>query len=337
MNRLDIGKFIYFLFISLIFLLSSGKATSTLEGLLEKDVKKHHLKDGDTLSDETFDKLFLASNPQNFSQGWYCGQLASQSGGKGTGTLLKIEEKDGILMGTGITSLHVFLEVFPSHDKKKYRYTPNWTFYQSSTSTDNEKRSYFAKIEVTKVLFSSELRKDICLFVGSYILSGQYPAEALPKVIAGTHAKLPKVSKDIVASGKPIKAILYHYPLGKLNQRENKGKLLSTDSTHKVSTLAGSSGAAFFSKKTSEIIGIHIGSVDGSIMGLVSKDDPNKKIEVVEKNSFNTVCNAEIEMMLKGLDLHELGPNSLYSTLVPHIYPEVFLNLKMSLQNKLSI
>ncbi|AIL13224.1 hypothetical protein IM40_06505 [Candidatus Paracaedimonas acanthamoebae] len=329
MKKLSIGKFIYFLFIFLIFPHSSGKATSTLEGLLEEDVKKHHLKDGDKLDEETFNKLFPASNPQNFSQGWYCGQLASQSGGKGTGTLLKIEEKDdGILMGTGITSLHVFLEVFLGHDKKKYRYTPNWTFYQNSTSTDNQKRSYFAKIEVTKILFSSELGKDICLFIGPYILSGQYPAEVLPKVIAGTHAKLPKISEVIVTSGKTTKAILYHYPLGTLNQRENKGKLLSTDSTHKISTLAGSSGAALFAKKTGEIIGIHIGSVDGSIMGLVFEDNPNRKISVVEKNSFNVVCNTEIEMMLKGVDLHELSPNSLYSTLVPQIYTEVFLESK---------
>lgn len=324
-KNLAIIKFIYLLFILSTFLISFCNATSNSEGLIQKDAKKHHLKPNSILDEETLNKIFPASKAKDFSHGWYCGQLRSKSGARGTGTLIKIEEKNGQYIGTGITALHVFLESFSGHKGiRKYHYTPNWTFYQNSTSPDNINLSFFAKIEVIKVLFNSELRKDICLFQGIYTLNGTYPSQDLANIISAVQDNLPKISKTLITSDKAIRVSLYHYPLGKLVQSKNEGELSSASSTHKISSLPGSSGASLLYKSSKKVIvGIHIGSVDGSNTGLIFKDTANNDIAVVENNSFNAVCENDIISMEKSTeDLHDLGPNSLYLKLVPTIYPE---------------
>lgn len=323
MKKLNIGKFIYFLFIIFTFSISFCRATSNTEGLIEKDAKKYRLKSGVTLDQKTFNKIFPASNPKDFSHGWYCGQLRSLKGGRGTGTLLTLEKKDDHYIGTGITALHVFLEPFSGHKGiKQYRYTPsNWTFYQNSTSIDDDNLSYFAEIEVLEVLFVPDSGKDTCLFKGKYILNGDYLPEELSEIIPVVQANLPKVRKSIITSGKTIDASFYHYPLGELYQRKNKGKASSENSTHTISSLPGSSGASLIYKKL--IIGIHIGSVDSSDTGLVYKYATSHEMTVVKKNSFNAVSENDIESMQQStVDLHKLTIEVLYSTLVPAIYPE---------------
>lgn len=337
MKTRSIGKIIYFLIIFLVFPLSICKATSTLEdslqteGLSKKVAKKYCLKPGSTFDKKTFDKIFPLSEPEDFSHGWYCGQLRSLSGGRGTGTLIALEERNGCYIGTGLTALHVFLEFYTDpKNVKKCQYRPKeWKFYQNSTSTDNKNSTHFAEIKVTQVLFDPSLGEDICLFKGIYKLNGEYLPEILLDIIPIVQGNFPKVSEKIITSEKAIRVSFYHHPLGELQQRKNKGKALPSNSTHTVSTLPGSSGASLYSKKTKEIVGIHIGSIGGSPIGLVSEDVPKGEIEIVENNSFILVSAQKIKIMYESLDdLHKLSTDLLYSKLVPAIYPETFFQSK---------
>ncbi|MBN9413198.1 MAG: hypothetical protein J0H12_04665 [Candidatus Paracaedimonas acanthamoebae] len=336
MKKLSIRKFVYFLFIFLIFTIPACKASSDLdetlqtEGFTQKVAKKHLLKIGEPLKEEEFNKLFPVSDPEDFSHGWYCGQLRGMNGGRGTGTLIALEEKGGHYIGTGITALHVFLEFYTDQNGvKQCRYRRgDWTFYQNSTSADGDSLSYFSEVDVTEVLFIPSSGKDICIFKGKYKLNGDYPSEEIPALISAVQDNLPKVNAKI-KSKKTVDVSLYHYPLGDLYQRENKGEANVRKSTHKVSSLPGSSGAALFSKRKNKFLGIHIGSIKGFPMGVVGEGIPNSPVTIVKKNSFNVVTQEEIESMLQSPDdLHKIEPKLLYAKLVPEIYPETFYQPK---------
>lgn len=335
MEKLSIGKFICFLFIFLIFTIPACKATSDLdetlqtEGFTQKVSKKHKLKIDEPLDEKKFNEIFPVSEPEDFSHGWYCGQLRGLNGGRGTGTLIALEEKDDHYIGTGITALHVFLEFYTDQNGvKQCRYRRrDWTFYQGSTSSDGVNLSYFAEIDVTEILFISESRKDICLFRGKYKLKDDYPPEDVSVLMSTLQDNLPKVRAKSV-SEKTTKVRFYHYPLGVLHQRENEGKAKAKKLTHTVSSFPGSSGASLLSFKI-QIIGIHIGGIDGSAMGLVGEGIPNSPVTIVKKNSFIPVSEKEVESMRQSLeDLHKLSAKKLYSKLVPEIYPETFFQPK---------
>lgn len=332
MRTCAMRKFVYFLFILFVFPFSISKATSLddslhTEGLSKKVAKKYSLKPGSTFDRTIFDKIFPSSKSEDFSPGWYCGQLRSLSGGKGTGTLIGLEEENGCYIGTGITALHVFLEFYiEQKDIKKCRYRPKeWKFYQNSTSTDNETSTHFAIMKVTQVLFDPSLGEDICLFKGIYKLNGEYLPEELLQIMRIVQDNLPKIRGEIRISKKAVRVSLYHYPLGVLDQIKNKGEALLSSSTHTVSTLPGSSGASLYAKKTNDIVGIHIGSIGGSPIKLISEDVPNGEIEVVENNSFTLVSLQKVQTMrASSEDLHKLSIDILYSKLVPAIFPETF-------------
>lgn len=255
------------------------------------------------LCDNTcFDDLFPISPIGSFElstdKGPFAGQIriTDDDEGLGSGTLVGMKEEDnGNITITGITALHNFV----GFDTKGINIPlpGDRKFVMGNQSL--EEGLGFA--EINKVMLSSMPLKDICLFEGTFSCNKDL-FEDNKKFFNQFFPHIPAIVENELINKNTDLATMYHYPLGKKNQRKNTGDAYGTG-LHKVESLWGSSGASFFNNDL-KIFGIHTGASFTSLStDAVVEYNGIEDIPVTQYNSFEKVSIKDYNDALNGTEL----------------------------------
>ncbi|OJW47948.1 MAG: hypothetical protein BGO67_08755 [Alphaproteobacteria bacterium 41-28] len=273
-------------------------------------------KDADlyTCDQPTFDKLFpvCPAGDDPIHKSFFAGQIrnAHNDNGIGTGTIIGMEKVEGGVRLTGITALHNFVGFTQT---KGLDISAKFTrkFCIGSKAHPEQKGLVFSlgTFDIDSVIVPAIPVKDICLFSG--ILSHNKELFTDETVFFDQfHDHLPAITASKVNNSDVVsKASMYHYPLGKKDQRQNEGEALG-NGKHKIESLFGSSGAGIFNEKF-EIIGIHTG-VSGADLrrDMIAACPDDDDIPISNYNLFALISLDDYNELNTGVDLYGSKGNS---------------------------
>lgn len=255
------------------------------------------------LCDETgFDNLFPIFKAESFTssgdKSYFAGQIriTKNDEGLGSGTLVGMKkEDDGSITITGITALHNFFGI----DKKGINIPLPGDRKFVMGSQILEEGLGFA--EINKVMVPSSPVKDICIFEGTFsFTNGLFDNNE--KFFNQFFPQLPSIIENELIETDNCLATMYHYPLGKKNQRKNTGNAYGTG-LHKLESLWGSSGASFFNNDL-KIFGIHTGASGKNLSkDAVVEYDGIQDIPVSYYNSFEKISIKDYNEAINGTEL----------------------------------
>ncbi|MBY0293125.1 MAG: hypothetical protein K2W92_07560 [Alphaproteobacteria bacterium] len=263
-----------------------------------------------TFQDETtFENLFpshpFTGDGSEFdNRSFYVGQIASSLGnnGIGTGTLLDIVAgySDDTIRVIGITAMHNFVGITDAGVHVSPKFSKKF-FMGAKSLPDGSGITSYGTVDIDKVLVQKTPSKDICLFEGTVtpnraLLNSN---DELVKIFSLTKPTI--VEHEFNAGSK--QGTMYHYPLGKKNQRINTGEV-SYNERHTIRSLFGSSGSSIFDDKL-EIIGIHDGVKMAALQDKVVEVSGGD-LPVAEYNSFVKVSKDDYDSILReGVNLYD--------------------------------
>jgi len=248
----------------------------------------------------TFERLF-PSHPLDSGnyddKSFYVGQIAGVLGsnGVGTGTLLEAKAVTPVsVRAIGITAMHNFVGTKDGEVYISGRFTKQ--FFLGAKSVGSDSIDNYGTMKIDRVSVQDVPSKDICLFEGVITPNRKYfwardgverpedakPEDVITDFVSSFNAKKPSVVNSELAVDTGVYT-MYHYPLGKRNQRVNKGHVFH-DGRHQIRSLFGSSGASIFNSEL-EVVGVHRGF---DLTALKDKvvEIPGGELPVVEYNSF---------------------------------------------------
>lgn len=260
------------------------------------------------LCDEnSFDNLFpinTVGSDLNLTtdKSYFSGQIriTKNDDGLGTGTVVGMkEDSDGKIIITGITALHNFV----GFDKKGINIPlpGDRKFSLGSKHHTSDGMFSLGHAEIDRVVVPSTPSKDICLFEG-FFSRNEKLFDTEKEFYEQFKPNLPVIVTNEMTSTDTYSGILYHYPLGKKDQRQNKGEALGTGQ-HKIESLFGSSGAALFDDNF-KIFGIHTG-VSGNDLykDAVVEYDGIEDIPVSNFNSFEKISYKDYNDACTGVEI----------------------------------
>tara|TARA_B100001750_G_scaffold77062_1_gene61140 strand:- start:494 stop:1405 length:912 start_codon:yes stop_codon:yes gene_type:complete len=253
----------YLFLLTLFTLLFNYKASST-EALFQEDFDKLPIVEGKGyLNEERFDTLFPKRlMDETIDHTSFVGQIVDdEEYGVGSGILYTIKLDNNKLVGTCISSLHIFC-LLNSRYGNALQINRNLSFIIGAKQIGDDPNliGRYGILNIEEVLYTldSEFKKDICLLRGEIILDPGFDYNDFYHQFTTRkmHPRLMKKNPNILEVYHTC--FLYHYPMGKKELRRNRG-LISSETLHHTRTLPGSSGAPIFVRKK-KILGIHIGN-----------------------------------------------------------------------------
>lgn len=214
-----------------------------------------------TVEPDKFNDIFPFNyvNKSQIDDSDYVGKITSDLS-SATGVLLEVEEdKNGNLIGYGVTNLHTFFE-FNQSGKLKFVDASLPIFFQGQKKISSSENEFFfhSSINISNYKTLKNCSKDLCLFSGQLTINSDEP-ENIAKVkfmkVFGSSDLLERIEQNYIQGDLETECTMYYYPLGVEGQRKNTATIALNDQ-HKIVSLSGSSGSPIFSKK-GKIMAIH--------------------------------------------------------------------------------
>ena len=335
-RKINFIKLIALLAISFIFSPLSCNAVKVKEAMLLSDLAEPGINDSHirrnsrwisdaevyTFQDDTvFERLFptcphasvldaptgediINTNEDLRNKSFFVGQITTSSGsGVGTVTLLDVIPgwtEDSIRV-IGITAMHNFVGFTDTgvvvHPKFSRKF-----FIGAKTLPDGSGITNYGEVDIDRVLVQANPSKDVCFFEGSVtpnraLLSSN---EIMAEIFSLEKPTL--IAQELSVGSR--RCVMYHYPLGKKNQRVNTGEAFHHEG-HQIRSLFGSSGSSIFDETSFEVIGIHDGVKSADLEHKVI-EVTNGDLPVARYNSFVKVSQGDYDSIRRDrVDLYD--------------------------------
>jgi hypothetical protein len=267
-----------------------------------------------------FEKIFPRCLASEMNSSVFAGLITE--GGElreslGTGTLLEIEEENGSLRGRGLTVLHNFISC-SSQGKVDWQSCYNYRFILGCKDAGNNRVTNYGEMIIDKILIEEKPLKDICVFEGTIAPNLYAFDENVTEYIhfLKNDLQIPQLVEEEVTfkEGEELEGVrIYHYPLGRKEQRKNEGSLVSKD-RHTITSVPASSGAAIL-REDGKIVGIHTGAFYDDFTDEVVKIEEQDYIPIANFNRYVLISKADYDRLLKGVNIYGAFPYTFKETL----------------------
>ena len=181
-----------------------------------------------TCDNKTFDDLFPISPLGTFDlkvdKSSFAGQIryTTSDRGIGSGTIIGMaEEKNGDITITGITALHHIVSLDQGKDIN--RPSPgDRKFVMGSKRKEDKKETELGFVKINKVMVPHDPQKDMCLFKGT-LIPNEKIFDSRKTFLNHFSPYVPSIIEDGITKTDPVPSTIYHYPLGRKDQRINSG------------------------------------------------------------------------------------------------------------------
>lgn len=235
------------------------------------------------------------------------GQIRNKDdSGIGTATLIGIQEVEGKIRVLGVTAAHNFLRIDKSQGVMWPEKFYGRKFTLGSMIHPASKDEYFTlgETSIDKIMVQKNPEKDICLFEGVFTYNPSLFEEN--EQFIANFKSIPLIVETSITEPEKWDSSIYHYPLGKKDQRNNLGSAFGIGK-HTMESLFGSSGAALFTPD-GRIFGIHTGVDYGDlIFNKIAEYDGTKDIPIAKYNAFELFSMVEYNQLVNGIDLYGGG------------------------------